>query len=58
MSGYFYLLLSGIQGNNGLSAKMFKTFPKSPMRPVLTFDKTRFAPRAVVCLYEQSYASA
>ena len=52
MSGYLYLLLSGMQGNDGLLAKTFKTFLKSPIRPVLTFDKTKFALRAVVCLYE------
>jgi len=41
MSGYLYLLLSGMQSNDGLLAKTFKTFPKSPLRPVLTFDKDK-----------------
>ena len=39
MPSYLYLLLSGMQGNNGLLAKTFKTFPKSLIQPVLTFDK-------------------
>ena len=29
------LLLCGMQGNNGLLAKTFKTFPKSPIRPAI-----------------------
>ena len=48
------LLLSGMQGNNGLLARPFKKFPKSPIRSaVLTFNKRQIcSTTADKCLNE------
>ena len=50
MSGLFSqtnLLLCGMKGNNGLLAKMFKKFPKSPILPAgfLLLTSVKFAVR-------------